>query len=317
MKILANDGISITGVKTLKAAGFDVSTENVPQDNLIDHLNENKTEVLLVRSATVVRKDLIDSCPNIKIIGRGGVGMDNIDVEYARSKEIKVINTPSASSSSVAELVFSHIFSGIRFLHDSNRNMPLQGETNFKSLKKSYSNGFEIRGKTIGIIGFGRIGQEAAKIALGLGMNIIAFDNYVKDALISFSLYDGEIIQKKIITNSFNEVLSKSDFITLHVPSQKKYLIDKSHFALMKNTVGFINCARGGVVNEMDLLEALDNDQISFAGLDTFENEPNPSVKLLMHPKISLSPHIGAATSEAQERIGKELADQIISIYNK
>ena len=317
MKILANDGISITGVKTLKAAGFDVSTENVPQDNLIDHLNENKTEVLLVRSATVVRKDLIDSCPNIKIIGRGGVGMDNIDVEYARSKEIKVINTPSASSSSVAELVFSHIFSGFRFLHDSNRNMPLQGETNFKSLKKSYSNGFEIRGKTIGIIGFGRIGQEVAKISLGLGMNIIAFDNYVKDALISFSLYDGEIIQKKIITNSFNEVLSKSDFITLHVPSQKKYLIDKSHFGLMKNTVGFINCARGGVVNEMDLLEALDNDQISFAGLDTFENEPNPSVKLLMHPKISLSPHIGAATSEAQERIGKELADQIISIYNK
>ena len=317
MKILANDGISITGVKTLKAAGFDVSTENVPQDNLIDHLNENKTEVLLVRSATVVRKDLIDSCPNIKIIGRGGVGMDNIDVEYARSKEIKVINTPSASSSSVAELVFSHIFSGIRFLHDSNRNMPLQGETNFKSLKKSYSNGFEIRGKTIGIIGFGRIGQEVAKIALGLGMNIIAFDNYVKEALISFSLYDGEIFQKKIITNSFNEVLSKSDFITLHVPSQKKYLIDKSHFGLMKNTVGFINCARGGVVNEMDLLEALDNDQISFAGLDTFENEPNPSVKLLMHPKISLSPHIGAATSEAQERIGKELADQIISIYNK
>ena len=317
MKILANDGISITGVKTLKAAGFDVSTENVPQDNLIDHLNENKTEVLLVRSATVVRKDLIDSCPNIKIIGRGGVGMDNIDVEYARSKEIKVINTPSASSSSVAELVFSHIFSGIRFLHDSNRNMPLQGETNFKSLKKSYSNGFEIRGKTIGIIGFGRIGQEVAKIALGLGMNIIAFDNYVKDALISFSLYEGEIIQKKIITNSFNEVLLKSDFITLHVPSQKKYLIDKSHFGLMKNTVGFINCARGGVVNEMDLLEALDNGKISFAGLDTFENEPNPSVKLLMHPKISLSPHIGAATSEAQERIGKELADQIISIYNK
>jgi len=317
MKILANDGISITGVKTLKAAGFDVSTENVPQDNLIDHLNENKTEVLLVRSATVVRKDLIDSCPNIKIIGRGGVGMDNIDVEYARSKEIKVINTPSASSSSVAELVFSHIFSGIRFLHDSNRNMPLQGETNFKSLKKSYSNGFEIRGKTIGIVGFGRIGQEVAKIALGLGMNIIAFDNYVKDALISFSLYDGEIIQKKIITNSFNEVLLKSDFITLHVPSQKKYLIDKSHFGLMKNTVGFINCARGGVVNEMDLLEALDNGKISFAGLDTFENEPNPSVKLLMHPKISLSPHIGAATSEAQERIGKELADQIISIYKK
>ncbi len=317
MKVLANDGISSTGVKILEAAGFEVSTENINQDNLIDHLNNNNTEVLLVRSATVVRKDLIDSCPSIKIVGRGGVGMDNIDVEYAKSKGIKVINTPSASSISVAELVFSHIFTGIRFLYDSNRNMPLQGETNFKDLKKSYSKGIEIRGKTIGIIGFGRIGQEVAKIAIGLGMKILAFDNYVKEAMISFSLYDGQIIDKKIITTDFKNVLSESDFITLHVPSQKKYIIEKSHFDLMKNCSGFINCARGGVVNEFDLIAALDKNKISFAGLDTFENEPKPSIKLLMHPKISLSPHIGAATSEAQERIGKELADQIISIYNK
>ena len=315
MKVLANDGISSTGVKILETAGFEVSTENINQDNLIDHLNNNNTEVLLVRSATVVRKNLIDSCPSIKIIGRGGVGMDNIDVEYAKSKGIKVINTPSASSISVAELVFSHIFTGIRFLYDSNRNMPLQGESNFKDLKKSYSKGIEIRGKTIGIIGFGRIGQEVAKIAIGLGMKILAFDNYVNEAMISFSLYDGQIIEKKIITTDFNNLLSESDFITLHVPSQKKHLINKSHFDLMKNTCGFINCARGGVVNEIDLIEALDKNQISFAGLDTFENEPKPSIKLLMHPKISLSPHIGAATAEAQERIGKELADQIISIY--
>ena len=153
MKVLANDGISSTGVKILEAAGFEVSTENINQDNLIDHLNNNNTEVLLVRSATVVRKNLIDSCPSIKIIGRGGVVMDNIDVEYAKSKGIRVINTPSASSISVAELVFSHIFTGIRFLYDSNRNMPLQGETKFKDLKKSYSKGIEIRGKTIGITG--------------------------------------------------------------------------------------------------------------------------------------------------------------------
>ena len=317
MKILANDGISNSGVKKLESNGFEVITENVSQDDLIDYINTHNINVLLVRSATKVRKDLIDSCNSIKLIGRGGVGMDNIDVEYARDKGINVINTPAAASLSVAELVFAHLFGCVRHLHSSNRNMPLEGDTKFKELKKSYAKGSELKGKILGIVGFGRIGQEVAKISLGLGMNIIAFDNYVKDALISFSLYDGEIIQKKIITNSFNEVLSKSDFITLHVPSQKKYLIDKSHFGLMKNTVGFINCARGGVVNEMDLLEALDNGKISFAGLDTFENEPNPSVKLLMHPKISLSPHIGAATSEAQERIGKELADQIISIYNK
>ena len=290
MKVLANDGISSTGVKILEAAGFEVSTENINQDNLIDHLNNNNTEVLLVRSATVVRKNLIDSCPSIKIIGRGGVGMDNIDVEYAKSKGIKVINTPSASSISVAELVFSHIFTGIRFLYDSNRNMPLHGETNFKDLKKSYSKGIEIRGKTIGIIGFGRIGQEVAKIAIGLGMKILAFDNHVKEAMISFSLYDGQIIDKKIITTDFNNLLSESDFITLHVPSQKKHLINKSHFDLMKNTCGFINCARGGVVNEIDLMEALDKNQIAFAGLDTFENEPKPSVKLLTHPNISLFP---------------------------
>ena len=317
MKVLANDGISIIGLKTLEASGFEVSIENIPQDKLIDHINKLKIEVLLVRSATVVRKDLINSCPEIRMIGRGGVGMDNIDVEYAREKGIKVINTPSSSSISVAELVFAHIFCGIRFLYDSNRNMPLQGEANFKTLKKSYSNGLEIRGKTIGIIGFGRIGQEVAKMALGLGMKVLASDNYVKEALISFSFYDGQIVQKKIKTTSLKEALSESDFITLHVPSQKNYLIDKSHFELMKNVSGLINCARGGVVNEVDLLEALDKGKISFAGIDTFENEPKPSIKLLTHPKISLSPHIGAATSEAQERIGKELADQIISFYNK
>jgi len=165
MKILANDGISASGVEQLTQAGFEVITTNVAQEQLVQYINENQIVALLVRSATTARKDLIDACPSLKIIGRGGVGMDNIDVEYAREKGLSVINTPAASSLSVAELVFAHLFGCVRFLHDSNRNMPLEGESNFKGLKKAYAKGIELRGKTMGIIGFGRIGQEVAKIA--------------------------------------------------------------------------------------------------------------------------------------------------------
>ena len=146
MKILANDGVSQSGIDVLTEAGFEVITTNVAQEQLISYINENKVTVLLVRSATTARKELIDSCPGLKIIGRGGVGMDNIDVEYAREKGLSVINTPAASSSSVAELVFAHLFGGVRFLYDSNRNMPLEGESNFKGLKKSYANGIELSG---------------------------------------------------------------------------------------------------------------------------------------------------------------------------
>ena len=182
IKILANDGISQSGKEALVNAGFDISTMTVSQEQLISHIQSEDITVLLVRSATTVRKNLIDQCPGLKIIGRGGVGMDNIDVEYARSKGINVINTPAASSSSVAELVFSHLYSGVRFLHESNRNMPLEGDSNFKGLKKAYAKGVELRGKTLGIIGFGRIGRETAKIALGIGMNVIAFDKFLESA---------------------------------------------------------------------------------------------------------------------------------------
>ena len=170
MKVLANDGLAESGVKALEIAGYDVDLTTVAQEQLVDYINTNNVVVLLVRSATKVRKDIIDNCPSIKIIGRGGVGMDNIDVEYAREKGIKVINTPAASSHSVAELVFAHLFGLVRFLHESNRNMPLVGDSKFGSLKKSYANGIELKGKTLGVIGFGRIGQATAKVGLGLGL---------------------------------------------------------------------------------------------------------------------------------------------------
>lgn len=314
MKILANDGISQSGIDALTANGFEVITVNVAQEQLIEYINSNDVKALLVRSATTARKELIDACPGLQFIGRGGVGMDNIDVDYAKSKGLHVINTPASSSASVAELVFAHLYGGVRFLFDSNRSMPLEGETNFKGLKKAYAKGVELRGKTLGIIGFGRIGQEVAKIGLGVGMNVIAADTYTDEATVTVSLFNGESIPVVIKTQSMEEVLSKSDFISLHVPAQKEYVIDKNAFSKMKKGAALVNAARGGVIDEVALVEALDSGHLSFAALDTFENEPKPEIKLLMHDKISLTPHIGAATLEAQDRIGEELASQISSL---
>ena len=314
MKILANDGISQSGIDDLTAAGFEVLTTTVAQEQLENFINTENIVALLVRSATTVRQDLIDACPNLKIIGRGGVGMDNIDVEYAREKGLSVINTPAASSESVAELVFAHLFSGVRFLYDSNRTMPLEGDSKFKNLKKAYAKGTELRGKTLGVIGFGRIGQATAKMALGLGMKVIAFDPFLEKTTLSLSFYDGQTIDFEIKTVSKETVLKEADFITLHVPAQKEFVIGEAELNLMKDGSALINAARGGVVNEVELVAALDSNKLAFAGLDTFENEPTPAVQILMNPKISLTPHIGAATSQAQDRIGSELASQIISI---
>lgn len=314
MKVLANDGISKSGIKALEKGGFEVITTKVAQEQVINYINEHKVDVIIVRSATKVRQDVIDNCPSLKIIGRGGVGMDNIDVDYARSKGLHVINTPASSSESVAELVFAHLFTGVRFLQDSNRNMPLEGDTNFEGLKKAYANGIELRGKTLGIIGFGRIGQAVAKMALGLGMKVIAADKFVDKAEVKVDFYNGQFINVEFLTEPMEDVFKHSDFITLHVPSQEGYVIGEAEFQLMKDNVGIVNCARGGVIDEVALVAALDAEKVLFAGLDVFENEPTPEIQILMHPKISLTPHIGAATLEAQDRIGTELAEQVISL---
>ncbi|WP_339712768.1 D-2-hydroxyacid dehydrogenase [uncultured Kriegella sp.] len=314
MKILANDGVSQTGITALENAGFEVLTTTVAQEQLIDYINTNEIIGLLVRSATKVRKDLIDNCPNLKLIGRGGVGMDNIDVEYAKEKGLHVINTPAASSESVAELVFAHLFGGVRFLYDANRNMPLDGDSKFKQLKKSYGGGMELRGKTLGVIGFGRIGRATAKVALGVGMKVVFFDPFIEKASIDLDFFDGQSVSFNFKGIGKEEVLKTSDFITLHVPAQKEYVIGKKEFEVMKNGVGIVNAARGGVLDEVALIEALENGKIAFAGLDVFESEPKPEIKILMHSNISLTPHIGAATLEAQDRIGSELASQIINL---
>ena len=316
MNVLANDGISKEGALKLNEAGFNTTVESIDQSKIIDYINDNNIEVLLVRSATKVRKDLIDSCKSLKIIGRGGVGMDNIDVSYAKQKGIHVINTPAASSISVAELVFSHLFSCVRSLHISNREMPLNGDKDFKKLKKNYAGGSELRGKTLGIVGFGRIGREVAKIGIGIGMNIIFYDLNSQEAQIDINFFDGSTKTFMLKSSTFEKLLSESDFISLHVPAQKDYIIGDKEFQLMKDGSGIINAARGGVIDEESLIKHIESGKVSFAALDTFENEPNPSIKILMNQNISLTPHIGAATKEAQKRIGIELADQIINIYN-
>lgn len=310
-KILANDGIDPIGKALLEKAGFTVVTEKVAQENVAKAINEQNYVGITVRSATKIRKDIIDACPGLKLIGRGGVGMDNIDVDYARSKGIEVVNTPAASSHSVGELVFAHLFNSARFLYDSNRQMPVSGDTQFDALKKKYAKGIELKGKTIGIIGFGRIGQAVAKIALGCGMKVLAFDPFIKEATINLEIFGADKIAIKLTTVSLEKLLAESEFITLHVPGGK--VITKKEFALMKDGVFIVNAARGGVIDENDLIEALNSGKVAHAALDVFENEPSPKKELLSHPKISLTPHIGAATDEAQERIGVELAELIIA----
>lgn len=313
-KVLANDEIAQSGIDALEKAGFEVITTRVAQEQLANFINKNNIDVLLVRSATEVKKPLIDACLQLKLIGRGGIGMDNIDVDYAKSKGIHVINTPEASAESVAELVFAHLLTAVRFLHNANRDMPLEGDSKFKQLKKSYANGTELRGKTLGIIGFGTIGKATAKIALALGMKVLFTDHHTQKETVKVSFFDGQSVEFNLENSDLKTVLEDSDFVSLHVPAQNGYVIGKKELALMKQGAGIINTSRGGILDEVALVDALENDKISFAGLDVYESEPQPEIKILMHPKISLSPHIGASTVEAQERIGLELATQVIKL---
>lgn len=314
MKILINDGISQSGIDALEKGGFEVMNTKVAQNQLENYINEHNIDAIIVGDITQVRQELIEACPSLKLIGRGGIGMDNIDVEYAIDNGLQVINTPEASTNSVAELVFSHLFGMVRFLHSSNREMPLEGDSRFQELKKVYGQGVELRGKTLGIIGFGKIGQEVAKIAIGLGMHVVATDEVVESASITLDFFNGQKAIFNIGTVDKEELYKESDFITLHVPAQEDFLLTATDFDKMKNGVGLINTAAGGVINEVDLIKAIEEGKIQFAGLDVFDTEPTPAVQVLMNPEISLTPHIGALTKEAQDRVGLELASQIISL---
>ncbi|MBC7775476.1 MAG: D-2-hydroxyacid dehydrogenase [Phycisphaerae bacterium] len=313
IKILANDGIHPDGLLLLEEASYQVSEEKIAQEDLPSAIADY--DVLIVRSATKVTKAVIDGAKKLKIIGRGGVGLDNIDVEYAQSKGIQVFNTPQASSRAVAELATAHIFTLARMLQRSNRELATGGD--FKKLKKDSESGFQIKGKTLGIVGFGRIGQELAKIALGIGMRVRAHDPFVNEAEIGIQLGEHQDLKLAltISTESLEKVLRESDIISFHIPGFDKPLIGATELENLKTGAILINTARGGVIDELALLAALNSGKIGGAGLDVFENEPTPMEALLRHPKVSCSPHIGASTMEAQAYIGMELADKIISFF--
>jgi len=308
--ILINDGLHPSGIKMLQEAGHTVVTEKISQDDLNAELPN--FDGICVRSATKVRTELIDLCPNLKFIGRGGVGLDNIDVDHAKSKGIAVLNTPAASSRSVAELAFAHMLSISRFVYQSNRQMPTDGNANFGPLKKSFSKGVELEGKTLGVIGLGRIGQEAAKIGLGMGMNVVGVDPFVKEEVSVTCKLGSTSVDVTIPAVSIDDMLAQADFITLHVPFTGAPVLGADEFFKMKKGVYLVDAARGGTIDEDALLEAIENGTVAAAGLDVFINEPTPRQDILDHAKISLTPHIGASTLEAQEKIGTELASKII-----
>ncbi|MCI5082014.1 MAG: D-2-hydroxyacid dehydrogenase [Saprospiraceae bacterium] len=316
IKILANDGIHPDGKILLEEAQYEVHTEKVPQDQLMEVLPD--FDVVIVRSSTKIRQELIDACPKLKIIARAGVGMDNIDAEYARSKGITVMNTPEAPAQAVAELVFAHMFSLVRKLHLSNRVMPKEGGTNFKELKSRYSGGTQLRGKTLGIIGLGRVGQQVARIAVAMGMKILPVDLVVDQVDIAINVFKSDQVRMavNIETVDFDTVLENSDFVTVHVPyTGGKPILGKEEISKMKKGAYLINTSRGGTVDEDAMLEALASGQLAGAGLDVFNDEPHPKDNILNNERISLTPHTGAATLEAQRNIGLALADRIIAYF--
>ena len=314
MRVLANDGIDAAGKQILEAAGFEVITNKITQEELPNVIGEY--DVLIVRSATKVNASVINAS-SLKLIARAGVGLDNIDMKAAGEKNIPVVNTPNASSRSVAELVFAHLFSLSRFLHKANRQMPTNGIVGFKDMKKVYSDGFELMGKKLGIIGFGRIGQEVAKMAIGLGMEVLVYDYKQRefDVVVQMAkAYQSHNFKVTLKGQSLDTVLSQSDCLSIHTPGSAE-VIGTAEIAQMKAGSVLINCARGGVVNEVALAEALQSGQISCAGVDVFENEPPTNDLMISQDNCSLSPHIGASTKEAQERVGIELAEKITGFF--
>lgn len=301
IRVLVTDGMEKSGIEDLKAKGFEVVEKFYEPEALGEELKE--FDVIVVRSATKVRKPIIDKAleaGRLKLIIRGGVGVDNIDVAYAMEKGIKVSNTPNASSASVAELALAHMFAISRFINISNVSMR-QGKWD----KKKYE-GVEIGGKTLGLIGFGRISRELAKKASALGMTVIYTDIIGKAS----DCDEHEFCE-------LNNVLRRADYVSLHIPFFKEQgaTIGKDQIAMMKDGAFLINCARGGVVDETALLEALDSGKLAGAGIDVFVEEPTKNEALVNHPKVSVTPHIGAATAEAQTRIGSEIVSIICDFF--
>ena len=313
MKILANDGISTSGETLLIEAGHEILNHRVSQEHLVQFINENQVEILLVKNATSIDHQVIDSCKSLKIIGKAGTEMNNVPVDYAIEKGLYVISTPNSYARATAELVFAHFFSLARFLHDSNRMMPLEGDSKFNLLKKTYQNAAELFGKTLGVIGSGSNALEVIKMGISLGMNVIIFNEISKSEKVNLDFFDGQKLVFELKSVKFEEILEKSDFISILNTEKSGYLIDSEEFEIMKNGAYLVNIAKGAV-NEVTLVDYLENKKLAGAALDVFENEQKPDIQVLMNPSLSLSPNLATVTTDAIEKTGKELAEQIIKI---
>ncbi|CAM1353909.1 NAD(P)-dependent oxidoreductase [Tenacibaculum insulae] len=314
MRILATDGISESGKATLENAGFEVIITKVAQEQLENFINDEEINAIIIKNNTQIHTELIDNCPTLKLIANASTNNDNIDVIYAEECGLQIVNIADASANAVAELVFAHLLGMARFLHQANREMPLEGDMSFNSLKKQFANGTELRGKTIGIIGMDAEGQQVAKVALGLGMKVLAYDvNYDNSITIPVDFYNGQVIDIEIDVISSDELFKEAHFISLHLSAQENHVIGAKEFDKMKDGVGFINVAQSGLVDEIALVNAIESGKVKYAGLDSFENQPKPEIQLLMNPNLSLSPNIASYTVEAQHKIGTELANKIIN----
>ncbi len=321
--ILISDPLPESVEKALVNLGCNVIIRSDSENILEIGQKNRRINALIVRSATKVTKEVIDTFhPHLKLIVRAGVGLDNIDVDYARLKGVKVVNTPEASTRSVAELTIAHMLALARCLHKSNREMPEKGNTGFSTLKKQYAKeSHELFGKTLLIIGLGRIGKKVAGLAAGLGMKIIAHDPFVKEAEVCFEFFQAPDLPPAPVCFTVKSIpleqaLPLADFITIHTPFTGRPILEEQHFKLMKPGVYIINCARGGVIPEPLLLKYAQEGKVAGFALDVFESEPEPDINVLTHEKASLSPHIGASTPEAQERIGKEVVKIVSEFFN-
>jgi D-3-phosphoglycerate dehydrogenase len=301
-RVLVSDPLAQDAVDAMRASGLavDEKTDLTPEQLQAEI---PAYEALVVRSATKVRVPIIDAAEKLRLIVRAGVGIDNIDVDYATSKGIEVRNTPSASSNSVAELALGHMFSLARFIGRGTVSVR-SGAWEKKALK-----GVELTGKTLGVVGIGRIGRMLAEKASALGMSVVAHDKYV----------DESPLPGIVAMVSLEELLREADFISLHVPFDPEVgaLIGAPEMEAMKRGAFLINCARGGVVDEDAAAAALASGHLAGAALDVFADEPPAGESsLLQQDNVSLTPHIGASTAEAQQRVGSEAAQIVIDFAN-
>ncbi|MBZ9778661.1 3-phosphoglycerate dehydrogenase [Psychroflexus sp. CAK8W] len=316
MKILATDGFSEIGINLLENVGHEVIIKNVASNQLVNFINSNNIEGILVKSTTPLSEADISEFETLQFIGNCERNLRHINVDAAEENDIQVFSAEDAWSNSVAELTIAHLLSCMRHLKDSNREMPLEGDQNFNSLKRSFSGGVEVKDKILGLIGFGKVGQEVAKKAIALGMQVKFYDKTTKAAELELSFFDNQYLKFNLSSSPLDEVLSTSDVISFHISETDGYIIGAKELKKMKSTAGIINTSHGKCVDEVALVKALDNNELMFGAFDVFEDEPQPPIQLLMNPKLSLSPHIGGATQETQSRIDKELSDQIISFLN-